>query len=76
MRIRVATALGLAVALAPPLSAQAVTSRTAFFPQLPETDYFLVNYSQYEAYLKKIAKVSPRPRFVDMGKAVDARTLS
>jgi hypothetical protein len=38
-------------------------------------DYFLVNYTQYEAYLKKLDQESDRLQVFDMGKSSEGRTM-
>src|SRR5580765_5618008 len=38
-------------------------------------DYFLVNYTQYEAYLKKLDQESDRLSVVPMGKSEEGRTM-
>jgi hypothetical protein len=38
-------------------------------------DYFLVNYTQYEAYLKKLDQESDRMTVVPMGKSEEGRTM-
>src|ERR1700686_748559 len=37
-------------------------------------DYFLVNYTQYEQYLKKLAQESARMTVIDIGKTAEGRT--
>ncbi|MCJ2184848.1 M14 family metallopeptidase [Novosphingobium sp. 1949] len=54
--------------------ASAVTSPAQFFPEAPGTDYYLANYTQYEAYLKRLASQSDRIRLVDIGKTSQGRT--
>ena len=38
-------------------------------------DYQLVNYSRYEAYLKKLARQSDRLSIVEMGRSAEGRTM-
>src|SRR6266571_9224188 len=38
-------------------------------------DYVLVNYTQYEAYLKKLAQESDRLTVVNIGKSSEGRTI-
>src|SRR5690242_12676487 len=38
-------------------------------------DYFLVNYTQYEAYLKKLDQESDRMTVTPMGKSEEGRTM-
>lgn len=64
-----AALLGLAV------TAQAQTAPKDFFKQPPGTDYYLANYSEYEAYLKKLATESDRIRLLDIGKSAEGRTM-
>lgn len=61
---------------APPLSAaeQArITPPAGFFPQNPGTDYFLANYTQYEAYLKQLAGQSNRMKLESFGVSAEGR---
>lgn len=64
-----AALIGLAVA------ADAQTAPKDFFAQPPGTDYYLANYSEYEAYLKKLAGESDRMKLVDIGKTAEGRTM-
>lgn len=67
-----AAALALAPALA---SAQSsVTPPDAFFPQKVGSDYYLANYSEYTAYLQKLATQSDRMKLVDIGKTSQGRS--
>ncbi|MCI4592144.1 peptidase [Sphingobium sp. BYY-5] len=62
---------------ASPIAAQGTTAPTPperFFKQPPGTDYYLANYSEYEAYLKRLAAESDRIRLVDIGKTAEGRT--
>ncbi|MPT48968.1 MAG: peptidase [Sphingobium sp.] len=52
----------------------AQTAPENFFSQKPGSDYYLANYSEYEAYLKKLAGESERIKLVDMGKTAEGRT--
>ncbi|WP_228726742.1 M14 family metallopeptidase [Novosphingobium aureum] len=45
------------------------------FPQEPGSDYFLANYDQYEAYLKKLASQSDKIKLIDIGKSAEGRTM-
>ncbi|MFD2431397.1 M14 family zinc carboxypeptidase [Sphingobium scionense] len=45
-----------------------------FFKQPPGTDYYLANYSEYEAYLQKLAGESDRMKLVDIGKSAEGRS--
>src|SRR5215813_11307886 len=38
-------------------------------------DYFLVNYTQYVDYLKKLAQESNRMKLVEIGKSAEGRTM-
>ncbi len=51
-----------------------VTAPEAFFSQAPGTDYFLADYTAYEAYLKRLAGESDRMKLVDIGKTAEGRT--
>ncbi|MBB6228712.1 hypothetical protein FHS79_002903 [Polymorphobacter multimanifer] len=63
-----------AAMLAMPLAASAQTAPAQFFKQPPGTDYYLANYTEYEAYLKKLAGESDRMKLVDIGKTAEGRT--
>lgn len=52
-----------------------ISSPAESFPQEPGSDYFLANYTQYEAYLKKLASQSDRMKLVDIGKSAEGRTM-
>ena len=65
--------LVLVCASAAPATA-AVTPPASFFAQPPGTDYFLADYTAYEAYLKRIASESDRIRLVDFGRSEEGRT--
>src|SRR5579875_2857687 len=54
--------------------ARPVTAPKDFFAQPVGSDYFLANYTAYEAYLKRLAAESDRIRLVDMGKTAEGRT--
>ncbi|MEN2788021.1 M14 metallopeptidase family protein [Sphingomonas oligophenolica] len=71
--IHAATAL-LAFAVAHPATAGEVTAPSAFFAQPPGSDYFLADYTAYEAYLKRLASQSDRMKLVDIGKTSEGRT--
>lgn len=66
----------LQAALFPQLS-MALSTPTppeSFFKQPPGTDYYLANYSEYEGYLKRLARESDRMKLVDIGKTAEGRT--
>ncbi len=76
MKVRLLLAAS-ALLLAPAALAQApkpVTAPERFFRQPIGSDYYLVNYSEYEAYLKRLASESDRIRLVDIGKTAEGRT--
>ena len=75
-RIRWFGALALPLLLAATMAkAQGhVTSPKEHFGHNIGDDYWLPNYDQYEAYLKKIAKESNRAKLVDIGKSAEGRT--
>jgi hypothetical protein len=52
----------------------AVTPPERFFAQPPGTDYFLADYTAYEAWLKRIASESDRMKLVDIGRTAEGRT--
>lgn len=53
---------------------RSVTPPEAFFSQAPGTDYFLADYTAYEAYLKRLASESERMKLVDIGRTAEGRT--
>ncbi len=79
MKVR---ALFLATALAIcPIAAGAqnaaptsISSPASFFKQPVGSDYYLANYSEYEAYLKQLAGQSGRIKLLDIGKSAEGRT--
>ncbi|WP_374471010.1 M14 metallopeptidase family protein [Phenylobacterium sp.] len=54
--------------------AATITSPKEAFAQEPGTDYFLADYTAYEAYLKTLAGQSDRMKLVDFGKSEEGRT--
>lgn len=70
LRLRVSAAL---IGLSAPAYAQ--TAPGDFFKTPPGSDYFLANYTEYEAYLKKLAGESDRMKLVDIGKTAEGRTM-
>lgn len=67
-----AAALLLSAVFAPAQAAP--TAPEDFFKQPPGTDYYLADYTEYEAYLKRIAGESDRMKLVDIGKSAEGRT--
>jgi hypothetical protein len=61
-----------ALADAPPTSA-AITDPATMLPAKPGSDYFLANYTQVTAWLKKIAGESDRMKLVSIGKTAEGR---
>jgi hypothetical protein len=57
---------------APPTT-RAITAPAAMLPAAPGSDYFLANYTQTTAWLKKIAGESDRLRLVSIGKTAEGR---
>ncbi|HEY0113189.1 MAG TPA: M14 metallopeptidase family protein [Allosphingosinicella sp.] len=51
-----------------------VTAPKDFFKQPPGSDYFLADYTAYEAYLKRVASESDRMKLVDIGRTAEGRT--
>lgn len=51
-----------------------VTPPASFFAQPPGSDYYLANYTEYEAYLKKLATESDRAKLIDIGQTTEGRT--
>lgn len=62
------------VLLSQPLAANAQTAPAKFFKQPPGSDYYLANYTEYEAYLQRLAGESDRMKLVDIGKTAQGRT--
>jgi len=58
-----------------PAAAIAQTAPRDFFKQPPGNDYYLANYSEYEAYLKRLAGESDRIKLIDIGKSAEGRTM-
>lgn len=58
-----------------PSNSMGIATPAESFPQEPGSDYFLANYDQYEAYLKKLASQSDRIKLVDIGKSAEGRTM-
>ena len=56
-------------------TANAQTAPREFFKQPPGSDYYLANYTEYEAYLKKLASESDRIKLVDIGKSAEGRSM-
>ncbi|WP_183030013.1 M14 family metallopeptidase [Altericroceibacterium spongiae] len=50
-----------------------ITAPADAFPQEPGSDYFLANYTQYEAYLKLLNQQSDRMKLVNIGKTAEGR---
>ena len=57
------------------VSAQTLTSPKAHFGFNIGDDYQLANYTQYEAYIKKLDAESDRMKLVEMGKSAEGRTM-
>lgn len=51
-----------------------VTAPKDFFAQEPGTDYYLANYDQYEAYLKRLSEQSDRIKLESFGTTEEGRT--
>lgn len=64
-----------ALALVPLGAGAQVAAPDRFFKQPIGSDYYLANYAEYEAYLKKIAGESDRIRLLDIGKSAEGRTM-
>ncbi len=70
---------GAALALVMTFGGQAaysaeITPPAQAFAQDPGSDYFLADYTAYEAYLKTLAGQSDRMKLVDIGKSEEGRT--
>ena len=69
----VAPNVSAATAIAAPPAAHITTPREAFGFDIG-ADYQLVNYTQWEAYLKTLASQSDRMKLVEIGKTSEGRT--
>ena len=67
-------AASLIFAAAASLPAQRITSPKEQFGFNIGDDYKLANYTQFEAYIRKLAKESSRMKLVEMGKSAEGRT--
>ena len=57
-----------------PATASGITSPQEAFGHAVGADYHLVNYTQWEAYLKTLASQSDRMKLVEIGKSSEGRT--
>jgi hypothetical protein len=67
-------ALGLVLAFSGVAFAADIPSPDKAFAQPVGSDYFLADYTAYEAYLKSLAAASDRMKLVDIGKSEEGRT--
>ena len=67
-------ALGLVLAFSGAAIAADIPSPDKAFAQPVGSDYFLADYTAYEAYLKSLAAASDRMKLVDIGKSEEGRT--
>ena len=67
-------ALALIMIMGGAANAAAITPPSEAFAQNPGSDYFLADYTAYEAYLKTLAGQSDRMKLVDFGKTEEGRT--
>ena len=70
----VAIGLGLALQALPALAQGRITSPKQQFGFTIGDDYRLANYTQFEAYWRKLAKESSRMKLVEIGKTAEGRT--
>ena len=70
----VAIGLGLALQALPALAQGRITSPKQQFGFNIGDDYRLANYTQFEAYWRKLAKESSRMKLVEIGKTAEGRT--
>ncbi len=70
----VAIGLGLALQALPALAQGRITSPKQQFGFNIGDDYKLANYTQFEAYWRKLAKESNRMKLVEIGKTAEGRT--
>ena len=67
-------AMALVMIMGGAAGAATVTPPSQAFPQNPGSDYYLADYTAYEAYLKLVATQSDRVQLVDFGKSEEGRT--
>ena len=67
-------AMALVMIMGGGANAAAITPPSEAFAQNPGSDYFLADYTAYEAYLKTLAGQSDRMKLVDIGKSEEGRT--
>ena len=67
-------AMALVMIMGGGANAAAITPPSEAFAQNPGSDYFLADYTAYEAYLKTLAGQSDRVKLVDFGKSEEGRT--
>jgi hypothetical protein len=67
-------ALALVMIMGGTANAASITPPSEAFAQNPGSDYFLADYTAYEAYLKTLASQSDRMKLVDFGKTEEGRT--
>ncbi|MBS0489468.1 MAG: peptidase [Proteobacteria bacterium] len=67
-------ALALVMIMGGAANAASITPPSEAFAQNPGSDYFLADYTAYEAYLKTLASQSDRMKLVDFGKSEEGRT--
>lgn len=67
-------ALALVMVMGAGANAATITPPSEAFAQNPGSDYFLADYTAYEAYLKTLASQSDRMKLVDFGKTEEGRT--
>src|SRR5262252_8895945 len=76
VRVRLVFLLFLTVSTLTTLQAQGrITTPKEQFGFNIGDDYMLVNYTQYEAYLKKLAQQSDRLTVLPIGKSSEGRTM-
>jgi hypothetical protein len=68
-------ALAVLMLLSSPAAAAEIASPATAFAQPVGSDYFLADYTAYEAYLKTLAGQSDRIKLVDIGKTEEGRTM-
>ncbi len=67
-------AMALVMIMGGGANAATVTPPSEAFAQNPGSDYFLADYTAYEAYLKTLAGQSDRMKLVDIGKSEEGRS--
>lgn len=75
IRLLLSSVLALqALTAAAQTATRPTTAPESFFKQPPGTDYYLADYTEYEAYLKRLGSESDRVKLLDIGKTSEGRS--